>query len=138
MVYRVKSFSLYSDYRWNGFSNNEWLGKQYLFAIMYIHSFFYKSNFMRTKPLILLKKRAKLGTKSGMLSIRAKRIGLAFAILNIIEAKHQNRAWLSLILYCMQTSLLTILPHLILKISITKDMFFFLTFYCIILRFLVS
>ena len=49
---------------------------------MYMHSFFQKSNFMRTKPLILVKKRAKLRAKSAMLNIRAKCIGFPFAILN--------------------------------------------------------
>ena len=112
-MYKVKSFSLYSDCGFNGFSNNEELGKQYSFAIMYIHSLFYKSNFMTTKPLILVKKRANLRTKSGMLNIRAKYTGFPFAILIIIGAKNQNRAWLSLMSYCMQTRLLTILPHLI-------------------------
>ena len=107
MVYKVKSLSLYSDFRWNGFSNTEELGKQYFFIIMYIHSFFY------IKALDFGKKRAKLRTKSGMLNIKAKCLGLPFAILNIIRAKHQNRAWLSLTLYCMQTSLLSLFYHIL-------------------------
>ena len=113
MLYKVKLFSLYSDCKWNGFSNAEELGKQYSFAITYTHSFFYKSKFMRTKPFILVKKRAKLRTKPGMMNIIAKCLGLSFAILNIIRAKHQNRAWLSLILYCMQTSLLSLFYHIL-------------------------
>ena len=68
---------------------------------------------MRTKPLILVKKRTKLRTKSCMLNIRAKRLSLPFAILNIIRAKHQNRAWLLLILYCMQASLLSLFYHIL-------------------------
>ena len=43
---------------------------------------------MRTKPLILAKKTAKLRTKSGMLNIKAKCLGLPFAVLNIIRANH--------------------------------------------------
>ena len=68
---------------------------------------------MRIKPLILVKKRTKLRTKSGMLNIRAKRLILPFVILNIIRAKHKNRVWLLLILYCMQTSLLSIFYHIL-------------------------
>ena len=87
--------------------------------------------------------RTKLRTKSGMLNIKSQVFRLA--ILKIIRIKHQKRAWLSLILYCMKSSLLSLLmttPYLVLlltvlKISITKDLFFFLTFCCIILRFLV-
>ena len=82
----IEGNTLYSECRWNGFSNTEELRKQYSFAIMYIH------NFMRTKPLILVKKRTKLRTKSDIQNIRAKRLSLPFAILNIIRAKHQNRA----------------------------------------------
>ena len=59
------------------------------------------------------KKRKQLKTKSGMLNKRAKCLSLPFAILNIIRAKHQNRAWLSLILYCMQTSLLSLFYHIL-------------------------
>ena len=75
----MKSFSLYSDCKWNGFSKTEELGKQLSFAILYIHFFLYKSNFMRTKLLIFLKKlRTKLRPKSDMLSIRAKCLGSSF------------------------------------------------------------
>ena len=44
---------------------------------MYINFFFDKSNFMRTNPLILAKKklRTKLRTMPGMLNIRAKILG---------------------------------------------------------------
>ena len=78
-----------------------------------------------------------------MLNIKSQVFRLA--ILKIIRIKHQKSAWLSLILYCMKSSLLSLLmttPYLVLlltvlKISITKDLFFFLTFCCIILRFLV-
>ena len=41
---------------------------------------------MRTKPLILVKNKKKIGKKSGMLNIRAKRLSLPFAILNTIRA----------------------------------------------------
>ena len=77
MVYKIKSFSLYAECRWNGFSETEELGKQLSFAIMYINFFFDKSNFMRTNPLILAKKklRTKLRTMPGMLNIRAKILG---------------------------------------------------------------
>ena len=68
---------------------------------------------MRIKPLILVKKRTKLRIKSGMLNIRVKHLSLPFVILNIIRAKHQNRVWLLLILYCMQTSLLSIFYHIL-------------------------
>ena len=47
----MRSFSLYSDCRWNGFSKTEELGKQLSFDIIYIHSLY-----MRTKSLILAKK----------------------------------------------------------------------------------
>ena len=80
MVYKIKSFSLYSDCRWNGFSKTEELGKQLSFAIMYINFFFDKNNFMRTNPLILAKQklRTKLRTMPGMLNIRAKILGQPF------------------------------------------------------------
>ena len=104
---------------------------------------------MRTKPLILVKKqKTKLRTKSGMLNIRAKRLSLPYIkndILNLIRAKHQNRAWLLLILYCMQASLLSIFYHILFS-PVTgctenkhyKRSFLFLCdFCCIILWFLV-
>ena len=80
MVYKIKSFSLYAECRWNGFSETEELGKQLSFAIMYINFFFDKSNFMRTNPLILAKQklRTKLRTMPGMLNIRAKILGQPF------------------------------------------------------------
>ena len=66
-----------------------------------------------------------------MLNIRAKRQDLLFPILNIIRAKHQNRAWLSLILYCMLTiysdyftTSYLVLRLTVPKISITKGLFF--------------
>ena len=68
---------------------------------------------MRIKPLILVKKKTKLRIKSGMLNIRVKHLSLPFVILNIIRAKHQNRVWLLLILYCMQTSLLSLFYHIL-------------------------
>ena len=39
----MRSFSLYSDRRWNGFSKTEELGKQLSFDIMYIHSIFIRA-----------------------------------------------------------------------------------------------
>ena len=75
----MRSFSLYSDCLWNGFSKTEELGKQLSFALCIYTLIFYKSNFMRTKPLILAKKIKKLGaklrTKSSMLNIGAKNLG---------------------------------------------------------------
>ena len=72
----MRLFPVYSDSRWNGFSKTEELGKQLPSNIMYIHSIFFKRNFMRAKPLILAKKKeklkTKLRTKSGMLNITAK------------------------------------------------------------------
>ena len=47
---KLKSFSLYSDCRWNGFYKSEELGKQLSFAIIYINFFFYKSNFIEQNP----------------------------------------------------------------------------------------
>ena len=97
------------------------------------------------KTLDFGKKRTKLKTKSSMLNIRAKCLSLPFAILNIIRAKHQNRAWLLLILYCMQASLLSLFYRILFS-PVTDStenkhykslFFFFLTFCCIILRFLV-
>ena len=74
----MRSFSLYSDCRWNGFSKTEELATV-VFHIMHIHSIFHMRNFMRAKPLILEKKkeelRAKLRKKSGMLNLRAKYLG---------------------------------------------------------------
>ena len=145
MVYKVKSFSLYSDRCWNGFSNTEKLGKQYAFAIMYIHSFFIRAILWEQNPWFWLKKRAKLRTKSGMLNISAKCLGLPCTILNITSAKYQNSAWLSLILHCMQTSLFSLFYHILLS-PVTactenkhykRSFFSFLTSCCIILRFLV-
>ena len=100
LLYKMRSFSLYSDCRWNGFSKTEELGKQLSFDIMYIYSIFYKSIFLRIKPFILEQKlRIKLRTKSGMLNIKSKVSRLA--ILKTIGTKQQNRTWLSLILYCI-------------------------------------
>ena len=56
LVYKMKSYSLHSDCGWNAFSKTGELGKQLSFAIMYIHSFLYKSNSMRTEALILVTK----------------------------------------------------------------------------------
>ena len=47
----MKSFSLYSDCRWNRFSKTEELGKQLSFALMYIHSFFLEEQFYENKTL---------------------------------------------------------------------------------------
>ena len=79
------------------------------------------------------------------MNIRAKRLSLPFAIPNIMRQKHQSRAWLLLILYCMQASLLPLFYRILFS-PVTDStenkhykslFFFFLTFCCIILRFLV-
>ena len=71
---------------------------------MYI---FYKSKFMRTLNFEKEKKiRTKLRTMSDMLNI-TERVSTP-AILKILTTKHQNRAWFSLILYCMQSSLFSL------------------------------
>ena len=75
---------------------------------------FLEEQFYENKTLGFAKKKTKLRTKSGMLNIRAKLLSLPFAILNIIRAKHQNRAWMLLILYCMQASLLSLFYHILL------------------------
>ena len=99
---------------------------------------------MRAKPLILAKKR-KIKNKARNKVRHAEHNSKVsrLAILKIIRTKHQNRAWLSLILYCMQTSLLSlfychtltqlsflmtasylVLGLTVLKISIKKSIFF--------------
>ena len=98
LVYKIKSFSLYSDFRWNGFSKTKEFRKQLSFAIMYIYFFLYKNNFMRTKPFNLAKK-IKNKAKNKVRHAEHKSKVSRLAILKIIRAKHQNRAWLSLILY---------------------------------------
>ena len=62
---------------------------------------------MRTKSFNLAKKiknKAKNKVRHAEHNSKVSRL----AILKIIRAKHQNRAWLSLILYCIQTSLLSL------------------------------
>ena len=109
LVYKMRLFPVYSDSRWNGFSKTEELGKQLPSNIMYIHSIFFKRNFMRAKPLILAKERKiKNKAKNKVRHAEHNSKVLRLAILKIIRAKHQNRAWLSLILYCMHTSLLSL------------------------------
>ena len=107
--------------------------------------FFRSAILWEQNPRFWLKKRTKLRTKSGIMNIRAKRLSLPFAIRNIIRQRHQSRAWLLLILHCMQTSLLSLF-YCILFSPVTDStenkhykslFFFFLTFYWIILRFLV-
>ena len=62
----MRSFSLYSDCRWNGFSKTEELAAV-VFCIMHMHSIFHKSNFMSTKLLVVAttkkKKKKKKKTK---------------------------------------------------------------------------
>ena len=75
------------------------LGKQ--FFCYYVYTlFFYNSNFTRTKALILEKRiKNKLRTNSGLLTEHKNEVPrLAF---KIIIRKHQSKAWLLLILYCM-------------------------------------
>ena len=86
----MKSFSLYSDCRWNEFSKTEELRKQFSFAIMYMHYFLY-SNCMRTTPLILEKKmKSKAKNKVKLAEHKSKVSKLS--ILKIIKTKHQNSA----------------------------------------------
>ena len=62
-----------------------------------------KNNFMRTKALILAKKKFEQAKSKASLAvpqnIRPKCLNKPF--LKKVRTKHQNRAWLSLILYCM-------------------------------------
>ena len=64
---------------------------------------------MRAKPLILAKKR-KIKNKARNKVRHAEHNSKVsrLAILKIIRTKHQNRAWLSLIFYSIQTSLLSL------------------------------
>ena len=101
----MRSFSLYSDCRWNGFSKTEELATV-VFRIMHIHSIFNMSNFMRAKPLILAKKKIKSKAKNKVRDVEHESKVSRLAIIKIIRTKHQKRAWLSLILYCIQSSLL--------------------------------
>ena len=104
-MYKIKSFTLYSHCRWNEFSKAEELGKQLSFTLMYINLFFDKRNFMRTKSFPLEKKN-KNNAKNNVGHAEHKSKVSKLAILKIIRTKHRKRPWLSLILYCIQTSLL--------------------------------
>ena len=73
----------------------------WFFLRILVHSFFYKNNFIRTKALIL-GKRYEQGKNKARLSVPQNiRAVSRLAILKIIRTKRQNKAWLSLILYCM-------------------------------------
>ena len=63
--------------------------------------FFYKNNFIRTKALILGKKYEQGKNKARLSVPQNIRAVSRLAILKIIRTKRQNKAWLSLILYCM-------------------------------------
>ena len=98
---------------------------------------------MRTKPLILATTKIKSKVKNKVKHAKHKSKVSRKAIIKIIRTKHQKRVWLSLILYCMQSSLLPlfychtltelsflmttsylVLWLTVLKISITKGLFF--------------
>ena len=79
----MRSFSLYSDRRWNGFSKTEGLGKQLSFAIMYTHSIFIRAIYENKSPdfgkkIIIIIKRTKLRINSDMLNITANSLGYPF------------------------------------------------------------
>ena len=107
----MKSFPLYSDCRWNGFSKTEELGKQLSFAIMYIHSFFLSEQFYENKILDFGKKKdhnnKKNKAKNKVRHPEQSKVS-RLVILKLKRTKHRNRAWLTPILYCMQTSLLSL------------------------------
>ena len=66
---------------------------------------FYKNNFIRTKASILAKNLRKTYEQGqACCPTEHKNKVSSLAILRIIRGKHQNKAWLSLILYCMTTS----------------------------------
>ena len=70
-----------------------------------LHSFCYERNFIRAKVLILARNlRTSEEESQACCPTEQKNKVSSLAILKIIRTKHQNRAWLSLILYCMQTS----------------------------------
>ena len=56
-----------------------------------LHSFLYKNNFIRTKALVLEK---------NCLAEHKNKVS-RLAVSKMIMTEYQNRAWLSLILYCM-------------------------------------
>ena len=65
----------------------------------------YERNFIRAKVLILARNlRTSEEESQACCPTEQKNEVSSLAILKIIRTKHQNRAWLSLILYCMQTS----------------------------------
>ena len=67
-----------------------------------IHSFLYKNKFIRTKPLVLKKKlRTNTEKNKDYCPAEHKNKVSRLAISKIIKTEHQNRAWLSFILYCM-------------------------------------
>ena len=64
--------------------------------------FFYKNSFIKTKALALVKKlRTNLEQSRACCPTEHKNKVSGLAISKIMRTEHQNRAWLSLILYCM-------------------------------------
>ena len=122
--------------------------------MMYIHFFFYESNFMKTKPLILAKK-IKNKAKNKVTHAEHKRKVSRLVILKIKnKTSEQSLAVTYIVLHADQSNLTILLSQVniaklfndyILFSHVTdctenkhyKRFFFFLTFCCIILRFLV-
>ena len=67
-----------------------------------LHSFFYKGNLIKTKALVLTKNlRTNQEQSQACCPAEHKNKVSRLAISKIIRTEHQNRAWLSFILYCM-------------------------------------
>ena len=82
--------------------------------------FFYKSNFIRRKALIFEKKlRTSWEQSQAYCPTEHKNKALRLVILKIIRTKHQSRARLSLILYCMKPQGINdnVLPSTLPKLS---------------------
>ena len=86
-----------------------------------LHSFCYERNFIRAKVLILARNlRTSEEESQACCPTEQKNKVSSLAILKIIRTKHQNRAWLSLILYCMQTSSTLTTPSFLMTTSYSK------------------
>ena len=139
----MRSFSLYSDCRWNGFSKTEELRKQLPFALCIYTLLFIRAILWEQNPWFWQQRKIKSKVKNKIRHAVHKSKVSRLTIIKIIRTKHRNRAWLSLILYCMQSSLLPlfychtltelsflmttsylVLWLTLLKISITKGRFF--------------
>ena len=139
----MRSFSLYSDCRWNGFSKTEELRKQLPFALCIYTLLFIRAILWEQNPWFWQQRKIKSKVKNKIRHPVHKSKVSRLTIIKIIRTKHHNRAWLSLILYCMQSSLLPlfychtltelsflmttsylVLWLTVLKISITKGLFF--------------